>query len=146
MDWKILIAVAGMIFAGFILYLDYKERMEKIEKGLVDSERDMTKPALPGGAVLGSGLIISALGIAGMIGALILSFAGKAEAALYMLICFVPVLLIGCALLLYYRMLAPLRAKAEKAYDLQLESQQQKIESRRKGVGEEVIDENDLNV
>ena len=120
--------------------------MEKIEKGLVDSARDMTKPALPGGAALGSGLIISALGIAGMIGALILSFAGKAEAALYMLICFVPVLLIGCALLLYYRMLAPLRAKAEKAYDLQLESQQQKIESRRKGVGEEVIDENDLNV
>ncbi len=136
----------------FIFYIKsrnrHRERMEMIRRGMVESGYDdlsVAKPPLPGGAALVSGLLITALGIAGLIAALILSFTEQAEATPYLLMWVFPVIFSGGALLLYYRMLAPLRDKAQKAYDLQLKALEQKVKLQDERQ-EEVTEESELEV
>lgn len=140
------------IILVFVFYVKsrnrHRERMELIRRGLVESGYDdlnVARPPLPGGAALVAGLLITATGIAGLISVLILTSTEQADAAPFLLMWVVPVIFVGGALLLYYRMLAPLRDKAKKAYDLQLEALQRKVELQGR-IQEPVTGEAELEV
>jgi len=153
---QMLMGVVGFLTVPVIVVLIFsikarnrhRERMEMIQRGMVESYYDglsMARPPLPGGAALISGLIVVSLGFAGLICVLILGLTEHADARAYLLLWVVPVIFFGGALLLYYHKLAPLRKKAEKAYDLQLKALEQQVKLQG-SAQEEVTEESELEV
>jgi Domain of unknown function (DUF6249) len=93
------------------------ERVKLIERGeyATFGNLDVQSPPLPGRYALFFGLIIIGLGLAGIIFFMFMGIDDGEEFYLA-LASFV----VGGAMLLYYRLLAPLREKAAQAYDTQL--------------------------
>jgi len=120
-----LIPIVGIIFTfgaatAIILYIArsrHTERMKLIDKGeyTAFSRLDVQSPPLPGRYSLFWGLVIIGLGVAGIIYFIVLGIDDE-ENFFFSLAGIV----VGGAMLLYYRMLAPLREKATRAYDTQL--------------------------
>ena len=136
----------------FIFYIKsrnrHRERMEMIRRGMVESGYDdlsVAKPPLPGGAALVSGLIVISLGLAGLICILSLGLSGPTAVKAVLLFWDLAAIICGGALLLYYLKLAPLRDKAQKAYDLQLKALEQKVKLQGEGQ-KEVTGESELEV
>ena len=109
------IAIAAIII--FIARNRHKERMELITKGEYSafSRLDVQSPPLPGRNALFYGLVIIGLGVAGIIYFIVMGIDDGDEFFMAL-----AALVVGGAMLLYYRMLATLREKATKAYDTQL--------------------------
>lgn len=116
-----LIPMVGFIAAAaiiiFIARNRHNERMELINKGEYSafSRLDVQSPPLPGRNALFWGLVAIGLGVAGIIYFIVLGIDDE-ESFFFAL----AGLVVGGAMLLYYRMLASLREKATKAYDTQL--------------------------
>ena len=101
----------------FIARSRHTERMKLIDKGeyTAFSRLDVQSPPLPGRYSLFWGLVVIGLGVAGIIYFIVLGIDDE-ENFFFSLAGIV----VGGAMLLYYRMLAPLREKATRAYDTQL--------------------------
>ncbi|MBN2290566.1 MAG: hypothetical protein JXQ83_14625 [Candidatus Glassbacteria bacterium] len=106
---------------AIIIYIARSRHLERVK--LIDrgeytafSRLDVQSPPLPGRFALFFGLIFIGLGLAGIIYFIVLGI-DEEEAFFFALAS----LVVGGAMLLYYRMLAPLREKASLAYDKQLE-------------------------
>jgi len=95
----------------------HQERMKLIERGEYQTfgRLDVQSPPLPGRHALFWGLVVLALGVAGIIFFIVMGIEDGDEFFLAL-----ASLIVGGAMLLYYRLLAPLREKAQKAYDTQL--------------------------
>ena len=113
------VLIFGMIptIVIFIARSRHKERMELIAKGEYSafSRLDIQSPPLPGRNALFWGLVAIGLGLAGIIFFIVMGIDDGDEFFLAL-----ASLVVGGAMLLYYRMLAPLREKASEAYDTQL--------------------------
>lgn len=123
MDDLIGLVAIVLIFGSIpaiIIYISrsrHNERMKLIERGEYTSigRLDVQSPPLPGRYAMFWGLVILALGLAGIIFFIILGI--DSEWSFFFSLAG---LVVGGAMLLYYRLLAPLREKAQKAYDTQL--------------------------
>ena len=117
-----LFAVILMLCAipAIIIYIArgrHNERMKLIERGeyATFGRLDVQSPPHPGRQALFWGLVVIGLGVAGIIYFIVLGIDDE-EMFFFSL----AGLVVGGAMLLYYRMLAPLREKASQAYDTQL--------------------------
>ena len=101
----------------FIARSRHKERMKLIDRGEYSafSRLDVQSPPHPGRYALFSGLVIIGLGVAGIIFFIVMGIDDGEDFFMAL-----ASLVVGGAMMLYYRMLAPLREKATKAYDTQL--------------------------
>ncbi len=108
---------APTVIIIYIARSRHNERMKLIERGeyATFGRLDVQSPPHPGRHALFWGLVVIGLGVAGLIYFIVLGIDDE-EMFFFSL----AGLVVGGAMLLYYRMLAPLREKAAKAYDTQL--------------------------
>ncbi|MFC1614216.1 DUF6249 domain-containing protein [Gemmatimonadota bacterium] len=101
----------------YIVRSRHNERMQLIERGEYSSfsRLDVQSPPHPGRYALLFSLIFIGLGLAGIIYFMVMGIDDGFP--FYASLVF---LVVGGAILLYYRLLAPLREKASQAYDTQL--------------------------
>ena len=107
---------ATAVIIYFIVRARHAEKMELIKTGNISSLNRLNtqSPPNPGWFALFVGMILVAIGVAGIIG---LYWADLDKGAV---MGFIICLGLGAAGIVYYYMLAPLREKALKAYEAQL--------------------------
>ncbi|MEA2064616.1 MAG: DUF6249 domain-containing protein [Gemmatimonadota bacterium] len=118
----------------YIIYSRHQQRMELIRTGNISSltKPDVQSPPHPGRQALLWGLVFVGLGLAGLI-----TYVVAPPLPYDREVIFFPLagIVMGGAMLLYYRLLAPLREKAARAYETQLAILEEK--TRQEAAGNE---------